>query len=93
MSVDFAKAFDTPRRECIIEALQSFIFGANIIKLIATVTQNTESCVYNGGWLSDWFQMERGIRKGCPLSSLLLIKPKTSEIQKSNNLQTTSQGL
>ena len=51
IALDFAKAFDTLRKECIIEALQILNFGVNFIKLIATVMQNTDSCVHNGGWL------------------------------------------
>ena len=39
--------------------------------MVKTVTEGTERCIQNGGWLSSWFSTERGIRQGCPLSALL----------------------
>ena len=32
-----------------------------------------KSCVRNGGYISDFFSMERGVRQGCPISPLLFI--------------------
>ncbi|WP_419585360.1 reverse transcriptase domain-containing protein, partial [Thiolapillus sp.] len=73
LALDFSKAFDSLRKECIIEALEIFNVGPHFIHLVSTVMNNTESCIHNGGWLSDWFPTEKGIRQGCPLSPLLFV--------------------
>ena len=33
----------------------------------------TKSCILNNGWTSGFFQLERGVRQGCPLSLYLSI--------------------
>ena len=73
MALDFSKAFDTLSKKCILEALSLFNFGPDFIKLVSTVMNDTNACVQNGGWISDSFPTERGIRQGCPLSPLLFV--------------------
>ena len=73
VALDFSKAFDTLSKQCITEALDIFNFGPNFQNLVLTAMKGTQSCVQNGGWLSNWFPTERGIRQGCPLSPLLFI--------------------
>ena len=40
---------------------------------IELILRNRRSCVRNGGYLSDLFDMERGVRQMCPISPLLFI--------------------
>ena len=72
-SVDFKKAFDSLSKTSIINSLKLFNFGPYLIKLVAVLMCNSESCVKNAGWLSSWFPCERGVRQGCSSSPYLFI--------------------
>ena len=73
LSLDYAKAFDTISLNAVKKALLYFGFEGNFIKWIDILLNGRKSCVQNGGYLSDYFQMERGVRQGCPISPLLFI--------------------
>ena len=62
LSLDYAKAFDTISLSAITKALKYFGFDGNFIKWIDLLLYDRKSCVQNGGYLSDYFQMERGVR-------------------------------
>lgn len=89
VSLDFAKAFDSVDHSIIIGSLQKFNFGDNFIKMITTLMNNNESCVQNGGWLSGFFKVERGIKQGCcvsPLLFLLVAEIMAIKIRNNNNI-------
>ena len=48
-------------------------FGEQFKKWVSTLYCNINSCVSMNGWLSESFNLNRGIRQGCPLSALLFI--------------------
>ena len=73
LSLDYAKAFDTLSIDSISKALIHFGFGENFIKWINILLYDRKSCVRNGGHLSEFFNMQRGVRQGCPISPLLFI--------------------
>jgi hypothetical protein len=73
LALDFSKAFDTISKQCIKDALKAFKFGPRFSHYINALMENTESCISNGGWLSNSFPVERGIRQGCPVSPLLFV--------------------
>ena len=73
LSLDYAKAFDTISTDAILKALRYFNLGERFIEWIKILLKNRESCVRNGGYISDFFRMERGVRQGCPISPLLFI--------------------
>ena len=55
--IDFEKAFD----------------GPSVIRWIETLYTNISSCVLNNGLCSSYFEVQRGVRKGDPLSPYLFI--------------------
>ena len=62
-SLDYSKAFDSINKGAILHTLKIFNFGPIFIKLVKTLISETEACVQNGGWLSEWFNTERGSDK------------------------------
>ena len=71
--LDFEKAFDTVEWSFLHKTLQHYNFGPSAIQWIKLFYHNTESCILNNGWSSDFFKLERGVRQGCPLSPYLFI--------------------
>ena len=72
--LDFEKAFDTLEWSFIQKNTSiSFGFGPSIVQWFKTFYNNTESCILNNGWASNFFLVHRGVRQGCPLSPYLFI--------------------
>ena len=67
----------------------SFVnFGSSFIKWIKTIYSKSEACLTNNGWTSKPFEIQRGIRQGCPLSALLfllVVEILANKIRKSKN--------
>ncbi len=90
LSLDYAKAFDTISLSAVKKALLYFGFDGDFIKWIDLLLFDRKSCVQNGGYLSDYFKMERGVRQGCPISPLLFIltlELLARNIRKSDNIR------
>ena len=73
LSIDYAKAFDTLSLTAVRKAMLYYGFGEVYCKWIDILLAERKSCVRNGGYISDFFDMERGVRQGCPISPLLFI--------------------
>ena len=71
--LDFEKAFDTLEWSFIHKTLMHFGFGSSISNWIKVFYKNIESCILNNGWASNFFELSRGVRQGCPLSPYLFI--------------------
>lgn len=84
--LDFSKAFDTLDWNFLLNSLKHFGFNHSFIKWIKTLYNNISSLIINNGWISSPVILQRGIRQGCPCSSLLFII--AVEIM-ANNLRTS----
>ena len=71
--LDFEKAFDTISWSFLMKTLAYFNFGENFIKWISVLYNKPLACVSNNGYATDFFQLSRGVRQGCPISALLFI--------------------
>ena len=71
--VDFEKAFDTLEWTFVEKTLSFYNFGESIKSWIKLLYTDITSCIQNNGWSSDFFQLGRGVRQGCPLSPYLFI--------------------
>ena len=70
---DFQKAFDSLDWHFLFKTLNVFNFGQSFIKWIDVIYNKPEACVKNNGYLSDFFNISRGVRQGCPVSALLFL--------------------
>ena len=73
LAIDFSKAFDSISRTFLLNAFKRFGFGAEFVKWISVLMQENKSSLIYNGWISDSFQILRGIRQGCPFSALAFI--------------------
>ena len=71
--VDFEKAFDTLEWSFISKTLEAFNFGNKLKKWFNALYNNVQSSVVNGGFMTNHFEITRGVRQGCPLSPSLFI--------------------
>ena len=72
--LDFTKAFDTIQWDFMLESLKYFNFGPSVDRRwIETIYHKPKACIKNNGYISDWFEISRGIRQGCPVSALIFV--------------------
>ena len=71
--IDFEKAFDSLDWNFMLKCLNVFGFGPSLIRWIETFYTNISSSVLNNGLCSQYFEVQRGVRQGDPLSPCLFI--------------------
>ena len=73
MFLDFKKAFDSLEWSFLHKVIEKFNFGQNFQQWVKLLYTKPQAIIRNNGWLSESFNLCRGIRQGCPLSALLFI--------------------
>ena len=73
VSLDQTKAYDREEWDFLFKVLEKCNFGPNFIKIIKTCHNNIQSALKVNGFVSRFFYLSRGIRHGCPISTVLYI--------------------
>lgn len=71
--IDQEKAFDRMSHSFIFKTLSRFGFGQNFIEWVKIICNGTKSFVKVNGYETEEFDIERGVRQGCPLSGFLYV--------------------
>ena len=71
LSIDQEKAFDKLNRKFLIKILQKMNFGPKFIESIEALYKNNKGHVLINGFVSITFNIDRGVRQGCPISAML----------------------
>lgn len=69
--VDFEKAFDTVEWSYSNRVLNIFGFEDSFKSWVKILYTDISSCIINDGFTSNFFNIGRGVRQGCPLSPYL----------------------
>ena len=88
--LDQEKAFDRMSHNFIFKTLEKFGFGVNFINWAKTICKGTKSFVKVNGYETYEFDIERGVRQGCPLSAflyVLAIEVLSTNIRKNKNIK------
>ena len=74
VTIDIQKTFDSVNHCFLLQILRKFGFEiVDFVGWIKTILKNQESCIINGGKITEYFKLERGARQGDPISAYLLI--------------------
>lgn len=73
VSVDFTKAYDTLNHDFLFEVLNRMNFAGKLQTYIKKIYSNPKSKILVNGHLSQEISLQRGVRQGDPLSTLLFI--------------------
>ena len=73
VTADIQKAFDSLDHNFLLATLSKSNFGKNFINWIKIILNGQESCVFNGGFSTGYFPLQRGCRQGDPISAYLFI--------------------
>lgn len=90
LSLDAVKAFDSLEWHYLWKVLAEFKFGPNFVKWLRLLYDNPKARVRVNGECSEWFQLGRGTRQGCPLSPLLFalaLEPLAIALRTSQEIQ------
>ena len=73
VTMDIQKAFDSVDHDFLFCTLENAGFGGSFLNWIKILVKNQESCVYNSGTATSYFDLLMGCRQGDPISAYLFI--------------------
>ena len=94
--IDFEKAFDSIEWSFIRKVFKRYNFGKDIIKWFNIICHNSQSCVINNGFYSQFFKLGRGCRQGDPWAPYLFImsiEPLSEYIKQHRDIKGINLGL
>ena len=69
--LDLDKAYDRVWRTGLWEALKQYGVEGRLLKAVQGLYKDSEATVKVGEEMTDWFEVQRGVRQGCPMSPWL----------------------
>ena len=69
--VNFKAAFDCVPRKALLYKMSCMGISLKFLRLLSALYSDTQSAVWNGSRLSDYFETKSGVKQGCLLSPLL----------------------
>ena len=87
MSIDFKKAFDSVKREKIIEVMEEYKVHPQLIEGVANIYVGDKTTIDLGGGLEQEVGVTSGIRQGCT-GSATIFKLITYKMDSAYNLRT-----
>ena len=70
--IDFKKTFDSFRHKALWEIMKKMGVNGQTIRPMRKLYQNQEATVKVESELSEWFNIKKGVRQGCPVSPVCL---------------------
>ena len=69
--IDFKKAYDSINRDILWHKLEHFKLNNKLLGAIKSIYKNVLCSVKLNGFLTDWFGVKSGLKRGCSLSPVL----------------------
>ena len=73
ISFDYEKAFARVEWQVLFKILHRIGFPQEYISMIKAMYKNIQSCTVNNGYTSEYINITRSLRQGCPISSSLFV--------------------
>ena len=73
INIDLKKAFDGVDHEFLFKIMEKMGFSQRFISWIKILYNDIQSSVLINGHLGNFFNVNRGVRQGCPLSMILYV--------------------
>ena len=88
--IDFEKAFDSLEWDYLESVLKVYNFGEDFRTWFSILYKNSNSCVINNGFFTEFFKIGRSCRQGDPLSPylfILAVEPLATAIRNSDKVK------